>query len=446
MSEYTAEQKFNPAADAEIELFSAEPDLYDAEYPAAICPGLGAAARAGQAPRDGEPLVTGIVQSTTFAREGVDSTAEHQYSRVSNPTVATLEDALGRLERAEPAISYSTGLAAESGVFLTLLRAGDHVVCGRAVYGGTTRLLRQVLAGLGVQSTFVDAIDVSAVERAITPATRLIFIETPANPSLELTDIEAIGRVAHRAGALLAVDNTFLTAILQRPLDLGADISVYSTTKFVEGHSAALGGALVTRDRALATRLRFIRKSIGAIQTPFNAWLTLQGLRTLPVRITHQSANAAAVAHWLASREDVPRVYYPGLAKGRDREIALRQHRLGAGGAPLGHAAASLPAIHGAVVSFDLGSATAARRFVAALRRIRLVEHVGSIETLITHSASMTHADVPPDQKLACGVTDGLLRLSIGLEPPQAIIQDLRQALESLRSPATTQEPAHAAA
>ena len=371
-------------------------------------------ARAGQEGRDGEPLVHPIVQSTSFGRDGLASRAEHCYSRVSNPTVAALERALGALEDAPPAVTFATGLAAETALLLATVRAGDHVVCGQAVYGGTTRLLQQLFAGLGVQTSFVDATDVAAVAAALRPQTRLVFVETPANPTLVLTDIRAVAAVAHRAGALLAVDNTFLTPVLQRPLDLGADIAVYSTTKFIEGHSAALGGALLTRDSELLARLRFVRKSTGAIQTPFNAWITLQGLRTLPLRLARQSESARVLADALAIRPEIARVHYPTLLPDAQAAIAQAQH-LGA---------------HGAVLSFELrGGEPAARSLASRVRLCRLAEHVGSVETLLTHSATMTHADVPADERRRAGIPDGLLRLSVGLEDPREILADLLAAL-----------------
>jgi cystathionine beta-lyase/cystathionine gamma-synthase len=372
-------------------------------------------ARAGLGEGDGSPLVPPLVQSTTFCRDGVGSTCEHQYSRVSNPTVAALEDELGRLEDAPRAACFATGLAAETALLLATLRAGDHVVCGRSVYGGTTRLLQQLMPELGIAADFVDATDGAAIRAAVLPRTRLIFVETPSNPTLELTDIRAAAAVARDAGALLAVDNTFMTPVLQQPLELGADVSVYSTTKFIDGHSVALGGALVSRDETLLERIRFVRKCTGAIQTPFNAWLTLHGLKTLPLRLQRQSETAAAVARWLAGQDAVRRVHHPSLAvDGRSRAIAAAQHLGG----------------HGAVVSFELGAGLdAARAFAERLRLCRLVEHVGSVETLVTHAATMTHADVPASERLACGVTDGLLRLSVGLEPTGAIIEDLARAL-----------------
>jgi cystathionine beta-lyase/cystathionine gamma-synthase len=378
-----------------------------------LCVG-GVGADPGAGPCDGDPLVFPLVQSTTFVRSGLDSRAEHAYSRVSNPTVAALEQVLGRLEGAPPAVCFATGLAAETALFLSLLRAGDHVVCGRGVYGGTTRLLQRILSGLGIASSFVDARDTDAVRAALRPQTRLVFIESPSNPLLELTDIAAVAQVAHAGGALLAVDNTFLTAALQRPLDLGADLSVCSTTKFVDGHSAALGGSITAREPALLDRLRFLRKCTGAIQTPFHAWLTLQGVKTLPLRLRQQSATAARLAAWLEEAPAVARVHYPSLGDAAHRALAARQH-LGA---------------DGAVVSFELaGGMPAARALLAGVRLCRLVEHVGSVETLLTHSATMTHADVAPEERRAAGIGDGLVRLSVGLEDFGDLVADLGLAL-----------------
>ncbi|MEM7248233.1 MAG: aminotransferase class I/II-fold pyridoxal phosphate-dependent enzyme [Acidobacteriota bacterium] len=373
-----------------------------------LCP------RLGQSDGHGQPLVTPLVLSTTYCRDDIDADVAHAYSRESNPTVAALEHALGQLEDAPDAACFATGLAAETALFLTLLKQGDHVACSRACYGGTTRLLEQVLSGLGVQVDFVDTSDLDAVAAVLRPNTRLLLAETPANPTLLLSDLRALADLAHANGTLLAVDNTFLTPALQQPLELGADVSVTSTTKFIEGHSAALGGALVTRDEDLLDRIRFVRKCTGAIQSPLGAWLTLQGLKTLPLRLQRQSETAGAIATWLAQREDVELVHYPGLPDFPQAALARRQHR----------------GAHGAVVSFEpKGGATRARELVRQLKLARLVEHVGSVETLVTHSASMTHGGVRPEEREAVGVTDGLLRLSIGLEPAETLIADLEQAL-----------------
>jgi cystathionine beta-lyase/cystathionine gamma-synthase len=358
-------------------------------------------------------LCTPLVQSTTFVRSEIGGGEGFAYSRVSNPTVDSLERQLGRLEDSPPAVCCSSGLAAEQVLFLSVLKAGDHVICGQAVYGGTTRLLQQVLSGLGIETTFVDCSRVSEVEQAFQANTRLVFLESPANPTLQLTDVATIVGIAHPRGILVAVDNTFLTPLGQRPLDLGADIAVYSTTKLIEGHSTALGGSLVARDTNLLERFRFIRKSIGCIQTPGNAWQTLQGLKTLAIRLRVQFENAARVARWLETRSEIASVFYPGLEATPQRELAERQHRLG----------------HGNVVTFELaGGYTATLAFVRRLKLCRLVEHVGSVETLITHSASMTHADVPDELRRAAGISDGLLRLSVGIEDWQDVVDDLFQA------------------
>ncbi len=365
---------------------------------------------AGQGHAPGDPLVTPLVQSTTFCS---GSEGGHAYSRVSNPTVAALEETLGQMEHAPPAVCFGSGLAAEAALFLALLKSGDHIVCSRAVYGGTTRLLQQLLIGFGIETSFVNTSNTSVVAEALKPTTRLVFIETPANPTLDVSDIKVIADIAHQAGAILAVDNTFLTAVLQQPLELGADCSVYSTTKLIEGHSAALGGAVVSHDVPLLERLRFVRKCTGGIQAPFNAWLTLQGLKTLPLRIRQQSENARAIVSWLVNHPAVTRVYYPSCTRSR------AQH--------LGH--------DGAVVAFELRDGLeAARQLAKTVELCRFVEHVGSVETLITHPATMTHADVPKEQRESVGITDGLVRLSIGLESIESIIADLDQALASFAS------------
>lgn len=389
---------------------------FDAAFPFDIDTICTSAGRTGGSGGDGDPLVAPLVQSTTYCRDGIASRATHAYSRVSNPTVAQLEATLGAIEGTPPAVAFGSGLAAETALFLAVLQQGDHIVCGQHVYGGTSRLLRELFANLGVDTTFVNSTKVEEVAAAIRANTKLVFVETPANPTLEITDIAAIANLTRAAGSLLAVDNTFLTGVLQQPLDLGADLSVYSTTKFIEGHSVALGGAIVTHDGKLIERLKFIRKCTGNIQSPQNAWLTLQGIRTLPLRLRQQSATAAQVAELLAGHPAVQRACYPTLGESGQRALAEKQH-MGA---------------HGAVVSFEVvGGIDAARVFLSSLKLCRLVEHVGSVETLVTHSASMTHADVPPEERRKAGVNDGLVRISVGLESPGAIVADLRAALDA---------------
>lgn len=373
--------------------------------------------RSGKVARSG-PLVGALTQTTTFHQSHIGQTGVHSYSRVSNPSVDELEVVLGALEDAPPAVAFGTGLGAEAALFFALLRAGDHAVLGEAIYGGTTRLFRQLLSELGIASTFVDTSDPENVRTAITPRTKLVFIETPANPTLKLTDIAAIARVTKEASggnAKLAVDNTFLTAVLQRPIELGADISVYSTTKLIEGHSTSCGGAIVSNDAALLDRVRWVRKCTGGIQAPFNAWLTSRGLKTLPLRIREQSRIAQAVADGLAKNPFVQVVNFPGLAGFPQAELAARQH---------------LEALHGSVISFEVvGGAPAGKLVLENAQLCALVEHVGSVESLLTHPVTMTHADVPPEQRRAAGITDGLIRLSIGLEEPEEILADIEHAI-----------------
>lgn len=380
------------------------------------------------------PLVGALVQSTTFhqARIGEPTApGSHAYSRVSNPTVDELEVLLGALENAPPAAAFGTGLGAEAALFFALLRAGDHVVVGDAIYGGTTRLVRQFLADLGITHTFVNSTNTAEIAAAITPRTKLVFIESPANPTLTLTDIRAVADITKAHNIPLAVDNTFLTPVLQRPLELGADISVYSTTKLIEGHSSSCGGALVTHDTALLDRIRWVRKCTGGIQAPFGAWLTTRGVKTLPLRIREQSRASQHIAEWLAQHPSIERVNFPGLDTFPQRALAAAQH---------------IDDLHGNVISFEVvGGAAVGKRVLESARLCALVEHVGSVETLLTHPVTMTHADVPPAQRRAAGITDGLIRLSVGLEDPADIIADLAQAIDvaqSVRSNSTLADPA----
>jgi cystathionine beta-lyase/cystathionine gamma-synthase len=358
-------------------------------------------------------ILTPIYQSTTYQQEAVGVHKGHTYSRASNPTVSALESALGALEGTGPAVCFATGMAAITTLFLALLKAGDHVVVSEVVYGGTVRLLQQILSQFGVQASFVDTSDIEAVRAAIRPETKLVFIETPANPTMRLTDIAAIAKITKSAGILLAVDNTFLTPLLQNALALGADIDLLSTTKYIEGHNSTVGGAIACRDEALIERLRFVRKTLGCIQSPQEAWLTLRGLKTLPLRVAQHSKNAQKVAEWLHSQEQVAQVFYPGLPSFSQHELARRQHRA-----------------HGGMLAFELkGGAAAGVKLLNSVKLCALAENLGAAETLITHPVTMTHADVPTEIRHRCGITDGLVRLSVGLENPDDIVADLKQAL-----------------
>lgn len=367
-------------------------------------------------------ILTPICQSTTYVQDAVGQHKGHTYSRSSNPTVSALEAALGALEAAPDAVCFGTGMAAITTLFLSLLRAGDHVVLSSVLYGGTVRFVDQVLKPLGIGALIVDASDPRNVDAAINERTRLVFIETPANPTLILTDVEAIAQITRARGVLLAVDNTFLTPVILRPLDLGADISVYSTTKYIEGHNATVGGSLVTRDETLLSRFRLIRKTVGSIQAPFEAWLTLRGLKTLPLRIRHHSQSALVVAKFLEAHPLVARVAYPGLESFPQHTLAKKLHA---------HADPDNIAYHGGIIAFELkGGADAGRTLMNSVRLCSLAENLGAAETLITHPVTMTHADVSKAQREATGITDGLVRLSVGLENVRDIIADLAQALD----------------
>jgi cystathionine beta-lyase/cystathionine gamma-synthase len=355
-------------------------------------------------------ILTPIYQSTTFRQEAVGKHKGYTYSRQANPTVEALERNLGALEGALPAAAFGTGLAALSTLFLSVLKAGDHVVLSSVIYGGTVRLLRRVLHDFGVATTLVDTTSEEALRRVLQRPTRLVLVESPGNPTLVLADLAAVARIAHQAGALVAVDNTLLTAALQLPLELGADVVVYSTTKYIEGHNATVGGALVTRDPDLLEKLRFVRNATGCPQSPFEAWLTLRGIKTLPLRMAAHCAGAQCVAEWLAQHPRVTWVAYPGLASFPQRDLALRQQR-GPGG----------------MIAFEIDGD--AEKLMSSVRLCALAENLGAVESLITHPATMTHGSLTPEERAAMGVSDGLVRLSVGLEDAAAIIEDLDQAL-----------------
>ena len=368
-----------------------------------------------------------LYQTSTFVHDAVGVDKGFSYSRVSNPTVDALEKAIGALEGTPPAVCFRTGMAAIATLFLSVLKAGDHAVISDVVYGGTMRLFREVLDGLGITASFVDTSEPANIEAAITAATRIVFIETPGNPTLKLTDIEAVSRITKRHSILLAVDNTFLTPLLQKPLELGADISVLSTTKYIDGHNATVGGSVATRDENLLERLRLIRKTIGTTQAPFEAWLTLQGMKTLPVRLKLHCEGAAIIARWLEDHPAVERVYYPGLDSFPQKALAEKQ-QLAAGG----------------MLAFELKAGAEAT--IRALNSVKLcsrAESLGGLETLITHPSSTTHADLEPEVRRGLGITDRLVRLSVGLEAPEDIIADLEQAIAAAGCDGAVEGDAH---
>jgi cystathionine beta-lyase/cystathionine gamma-synthase len=359
-------------------------------------------------------ILTPIYQTTTYRQEAVGVDKGFTYSRAGNPTVAALERRLAALEGAEFATCFSSGLSATTALFLSLLKAGDRVVASEVCYGGTVRLLQQIFSSFGVQADFIDTSNEEAFKEALREPAKLVFIETPANPTLRLTDISLAAKLAHDADAVLIVDNTLLTPALQKPLDLGADVSLHSTTKFIDGHNATIGGALITRNRELHERFDLVRKSTGTIQAPFEAWLTLQGVKTLPLRIRQHSENALKVARFLEDHPRVTTLYYPGLESFPQHELATLQQASG-----------------GALIAFEVdGGTESGIKLMNSVRLCSLAENLGSAETLITHPASMTHAAVPIEQREAAGITDGLVRLSVGLENPEDLIADLDQALQ----------------
>jgi cystathionine gamma-lyase len=358
-----------------------------------------------------------VHQTATYIHESVGVTKGYGYSRGANPTVNALEQAISALEGTATAICFRSGMAAITTLCLGVLKAGDHVVLSEVIYGGTVRLFQQVLGSFQVEYSFVDTSTPSAVEAAIGPNTRLIFVETPANPTLKLTDVQAIAEIAHaHQDVLLAVDNTFLTPFLQDVLGLGADISMLSTTKYIDGHNATIGGSLALHDEELTERLRFIRKVIGTIASPMDSWLTLQGVKTLPARLALHCENAQRVAEWLEAHPLVERVYYPGLDSFPQKALAVRQQK-GFGG----------------MLSFELKATTEqSLRFMEALKLCTCAESLGSVETLITNPATASHCDIPLEIRERLGVTDRLIRLSVGLESPKDLIADFEQAFAAV--------------
>ena len=380
------------------------------------------AIRAGYEPEPGfHALLPPIYQTTTYLQQGPNETKGYAYSRSGNPTVSVLERRLAALEGAtQPGLCFGTGMAAITCIGTALLKQGDRVLIGDAVYGGTVRLFNNTFQKFGVHVEYVDTSDLGALKRALGTPTRLVIIETPANPTLKVTDIRAVADLAHAAGALLAVDNTFLTALYQRPLELGADIVVYSTTKYVEGHNATTGGGVLVHDQRLYERLKFDQNALGIILSPFEAWLTLQGLKTLPLRLAQHSRNAQAVAEWLEKDPRVANVNYPGLPSFAGHVVSARQS-----------------SGHGGMLSFELRDGfEAGVRFMKAVRLFSLAENLGAVESIITHPASMTHASMPAELRKKAGITDGLVRLSVGLEHIDDLKADLAAGLEAAAGPA----------
>jgi len=376
------------------------------------------AIHAGQSP---DPLsgavMPPIVLASTFAQQSPGVHKGFEYSRTNNPTRQTLEACVAALEGGEHGMAFGSGCAASTTLFLTL-SAGDHVVASDDVYGGTFRVLDKVMKPLGIETTWVDMTNPENVAAAMRPETKLVFVETPTNPMLKVVDIAAMVKIAHAGGAKVAVDNTFATPVLQRPLSMGADVVVHSMTKYLNGHSDVVGGIAVSSDAALVEKLRFLQNSVGAVPSPFDCFLVLRGLKTLAVRMKGHVESAQKIAAFLEARPEVERVYYPGLASHPQHALARKQMR-GPGG----------------MISFVVkGGLPAARRFLEKTELFTLAESLGGVESLIEHPAIMTHGSVPKAQREALGIVDGFIRLSVGLEGVDDLIADLTRALEATAS------------
>jgi len=370
---------------------------------------------AGQAP---DPttgaIMTPVFFTSTYVQEGLGKHKGFEYARTRNPTRDAVEGNLAALEGGAHAAAFASGLAATQAIF-ELMDAGDHLVLGSNVYGGTFRLVDKIMARFGLAYTQVDTSDLAALRAALKPTTKMVLLETPTNPMLGLTDIASVKALLQTAapGVLLVVDNTFASPFNQRPLELGADIVLHSTTKYLNGHSDSVGGVAITRDAELDARLHFIQNAAGAILSPMESWLILRGTKTLHLRMARHNASALRLARWLEARKDIPAVYYPGLESHPQHELAKRQMKGFSG-----------------IVSFDTGDAARTARIAERFRIFALAESLGGVESLVCHPVSMTHGSVPAAHRAELGITDSLLRLSVGVEDADDLIADLAQALD----------------
>lgn len=371
------------------------------------------AIHAGQEPDPTSGAVmTPIVLSSTFAQSSPGVHKGFEYSRSGNPTRKALEECLAALEGGSRGFCFGSGLAATA-TMLHTLKPGDHILCGDDVYGGTFRLMDKVMGPMGLSSSFVDMRNPDSVRAALRPQTKLLWIETPTNPMLKVFDIAKLAQIAHDAGITFVVDNTFATPVLQQPLELGAHAVVHSMTKYLNGHSDVVGGALVTSHAPLIERIGFLQNAIGAIPSPFDSFLVLRGLKTLPLRVRHQSAAAHNIATRLEAHSQVARVHYPGLASHPDHAVAAKQMRA-----------------FGGMISVEIkGGLDASRRMLERLKIFACAESLGGVESLAEHPAIMTHASVPEEARRALGISDGLVRLSVGLEGVDDLWADIEQAL-----------------
>ncbi|WP_311259553.1 cystathionine gamma-synthase [Microbacterium sp. WCS2018Hpa-9] len=374
------------------------------------------AIHAGQAP---DPttgsIIPPIYQASTHVQDGIGGFRDgYEYNRAGNPTRSSLETQLAALEGGANALSFASGLSAEDALLRGILKPGDHVVLGNDVYGGTYRLLTKVLAPWGIETTTVELSDVDELRAAIRPETKIVWVETPSNPLLKIVDIALIAEIAHAAGAIAVVDNTFASPALQQPLSLGADLVVHSTTKYLGGHSDVLGGAVVFGDDRFFEQIKFQQFAVGAVSAPLDAWLTTRGIKTLAVRVRQHSENAQAIAEWATARPEFATVYYPGLASHPGHDVATRQMS-GFGG----------------MLSLGLSAgANAAKAFAESTRLFQLAESLGGVESLIGYPPDMTHASV---RGTALAVPENVVRLSVGIEGVDDLIADLEQGLARLR-------------
>jgi cystathionine gamma-lyase/cystathionine beta-lyase/cystathionine gamma-lyase/homocysteine desulfhydrase len=355
-----------------------------------------------------------IYQTSTYQQDGLGKHKGFEYARTQNPTRLAMERNIAALEGARFGYAFASGMAAIDAT-LRLIKAGEHVIVSDNTYGGTFRLFSRILANYNIEFDFVDTSDVSNVEAAIKQNTRMVFVETPTNPVMIVTDLQAVSDVAHRAGARVVCDNTFMSPYLQRPLDFGVDIVVHSTTKHLNGHSDGVGGVAVLNNEEDAQWLAFVQNSAGAILSPLDSWLVLRGTKTLALRMEQHDRSGRAVAAFLEEHPKVEKIYYPGSLSHRQHDLAKRQQK-GFGG----------------MVSFDVGSLAAARTVLESVKLCTLAESLGGVETLISHPATMTHASVLPETRSRLGITEGLVRISVGIEDTDDIIADLDQALAKI--------------
>lgn len=377
----------------------------------------GFATRAIHAGQDADPAtgatIVPIYATSTYTQAGIGQHKGYEYSRSGNPTRTALETCLAALEEGERGLAFASGLAATTAVFAALLRPGDEVVASADLYGGTFRLIDKVFKPWGLNARYTDQSSPSAFEAIMTPKTKMVWIESPTNPLLQILDIAAIADVAHRHGAKLVVDNTFASPYLQQPLKLGADVVVHSTTKYLGGHSDVVGGAVIGA-KALLDPIKFYQNAAGGVPGPFDCYLTLRGLKTLALRMERHGTNAMELATWLTKQPQVERVYYPGLANHPGHAVAKKQMRN-----------------FGGMISMQLkGGSDAAKRFFAKTKLFSLAESLGGVESLVCHPATMTHASIPAEERIKRGVDDGLIRLSVGIEDVEDLRNDLRRSME----------------